>query len=196
MYYIRVHMDSSPYPLNAKRIATWIVVIAAVAIVYIATAAANSMTETTTTNEATSQGATSGDKATTGTDNQPAATAPNANDTAGSAATPAPTPAVTASSPYKDGSYTTRANYRTPEGSEFVTVTLTLSGGSITDSSISLSNIDFESRRYQGQFENGYKAVVVGQPIADLNLRRVSGSSLTTAAFNNALDTIRSQAQS
>jgi len=37
---------------------------------------------------------------------------------------------------------------------------------------------------------------VIGKNIADVQLSRVSGSSLTPEGFNNALATIKSQAQS
>ena len=49
---------------------------------------------------------------------------------------------------------------------------------------------------YQDDFVGGYKSQVVGKSIAEIQLGKVSGSSLTSRGFNEALDQIRNQAKS
>lgn len=97
---------------------------------------------------------------------------------------------------YKDGSYTATGSYRTPEGSEQITVTLTLKSGVVADSSVTFSQTrERESKQYQSQFASGYSQLVVGKKIDEINLSRVSGSSLTPLGFNAALEQIKAQAK-
>lgn len=97
---------------------------------------------------------------------------------------------------YKDGTYTATGSYRTPEGSEQVTVTLSLKDGVVTDSSTTFAAAQaHESKQYQSQFSSGYKQYVVGKNIDEVSLSRVSGSSLTPKGFNAALEQIKTQAK-
>lgn len=95
---------------------------------------------------------------------------------------------------YKDGTYTASAPYMTPEGSETVSVTLTVANGIVTDASVTENVTIRDSRRYVDMFMAGYKQQVVGKSLASLKLSRVSGSSLTSAGFNAAVEKIRSEA--
>jgi hypothetical protein len=95
---------------------------------------------------------------------------------------------------YKDGTYSTNVTYRTPGGNENLVVTLTLKNDVITDANVIYSGIAPTSQKYQQQFESGYKTLVIGQDIEGLSLSRVSGSSLTPKAFNNALTQIKTDA--
>jgi uncharacterized protein with FMN-binding domain len=97
---------------------------------------------------------------------------------------------------YKDGTYTETGTYATPGGQENVTVTVTLAQGVITATSVEGSGGSSNAVEYQGKFIGGYKDLVVGKKIDDVSLSRVSGSSLTSQGFNNALDAIRKDAQS
>lgn len=108
------------------------------------------------------------------------------------APTPAPAPAPT--SRYTNGSYNTTVQYRTPESVESLAVTLTVKDDTIADASIAIDAAAKESRRYQEAFAANYTQYVVGKSLESLKLSRVSGSSLTTAAFNKALDAIRTTA--
>lgn len=99
-------------------------------------------------------------------------------------------------SSYKDGIYTATADYAVPEGKiESVSVTLTLKGGVVVDSTVNASPRDHDSRRFDNQFIAGYKAYVTGKSIDDIRLGTVSGSSLTSQGFNAALASIKAQAQ-
>ncbi len=96
---------------------------------------------------------------------------------------------------YKDGTYTATGSYMSPGGPDKVGVTLTLKNDIITDASVTPMPGDLKSAKFQDMFISGYKAFVVGKNIADVNLTKVSGSSLTPIGFNNALAQIKVQAK-
>lgn len=110
------------------------------------------------------------------------------SDTTASTATPN-------SATYKDGTYNASGSYRTPGGTESVDVQLTLKDGKVTDSTVTGSGSDRQAREYQSEFEQGYKQLVTGKPIESISLSRVSGSSLTSQGFNDALAKIADQAR-
>lgn len=101
----------------------------------------------------------------------------------------------TAASPYKDGTYTSVGSYRSPAGNESVDVTVILKDGIITGSTVVSEANDPNSKRYQGIFIANYKQYVNGKNIDEVNLSKVSGSSLTSAGFNAALAKIKIQAK-
>lgn len=96
---------------------------------------------------------------------------------------------------YKDGTYTKSANYISPGGRESVTVGVTIKNGVVTDSTFSATASDRDAREYQSMFSGSYKSQVVGKSVNALSLSRVAGASLTTNAFNDALDQIKSDAK-
>lgn len=118
-----------------------------------------------------------------------------------SSTTPTQTPATkpeqaVGSSTYKDGSYSATGTYMSPGGAEEVGVTLTLKNGIVTDSVFEAKASRPASVNMQNQFAAGYKQYVVGKKLADINVRKVSGSSLTPQGFNDAVAKIKVQAQS
>jgi uncharacterized protein with FMN-binding domain len=102
----------------------------------------------------------------------------------------------TASSSYKDGTYSATGSYDSPGGTESIGVTLTLKSGIVTDSALKSGAADSEAKQYQSQFISGYKKLVVGKPLNSIKLSRVSGSSLTSEGFNEAVSQIEQKAQS
>jgi hypothetical protein len=110
------------------------------------------------------------------------------------AVTPAITPKKTASV-YTDGTYSATGSYMSPGGEDQISVTLTLAHDIITNVSATEGAGDGTSRRYQNAFLSGYKQYVIGQNIANVNLTRVSGSSLTPIGFDDALAQIKAQAK-
>lgn len=96
---------------------------------------------------------------------------------------------------YKDGSYTATGSYVSPGGQEDITITVTLEDGVVTGTSAKSGAREAEGREFQGQFIGGYKSQVVGKNIDDISLSHVSGSSLTSQGFNDALEKIKDQAQ-
>lgn len=97
---------------------------------------------------------------------------------------------------YADGTYTAEGSYLTPESSlESVTVTMTLEGGVVADVEVEGEPVARESQQYQGQFISGIEDVVEGVALDELDVDVVSGSSLTSGGFNDAVETIKQQAQ-
>ena len=98
-------------------------------------------------------------------------------------------------STYRDGIYTTDVSYQVPSGQfEPVKVTITLDNDIITDVELKFEGIVGTSRLNQAKFVGAYEPLVIGKDIDSLNLSRVGGASLTTGAFNNALQKIKADA--
>ena len=98
--------------------------------------------------------------------------------------------------PYKDGTYEASADYQSPNGTEEVTVTVTLADGVITAVEVVGDGDNPNSKRYQGEFADGIGDVVVGKNIDEISVDKVAGSSLTSAGFNDAIDAIKADAAS
>lgn len=111
-----------------------------------------------------------------------------------SSANSSPSTAPSATTNFKDGTYTASANYETPGGTQTMNVKLTVSGNTVTDVSITQNATEREDEAYQSAFESEYKSGVVGKKVSDISLSRVAGASLTTDGFNSALADIEKQA--
>lgn len=111
---------------------------------------------------------------------------------------PAVTTETTTSSDtaYKNGTYSVVGDYTSPGGQEELGVTLTIVDGIITDSEVEVLATRPISKERQVDFADNYKTQVVGKNIADLQLGKISGSSLTPKGFNDALEKIKTEAQS
>ena len=85
--------------------------------------------------------------------------------------------------------------YRDPSGEENVTFMLTVDGaGVITEAASTVLAENPIAVKRQTAFRDGFAAAVVGKKLADLNnIDVVSGSSLTTGAFNKALASLKAQ---
>lgn len=119
------------------------------------------------------------------------ATAPTQTPTKKEAATE-PTKATLA---YKNGTYTVTGDYTSPGGPEEIEVTLTLKGDVITSAEVVSKAEHPISKEKQADFISGYKPLVVGKSVDEVKLDKVSGSSLTTKGFNDALEKIKSEAK-
>ena len=99
--------------------------------------------------------------------------------------------------PYEDGTFQATADYQSPNGTETIDVTLTLEGDIITEVVVEGASVNPspEVERYQGEFEEGIAAEVVGKSIDEIEVDRVGGSSLTSDGFNEAVDQIKVKAQ-
>ena len=98
------------------------------------------------------------------------------------------------SSAYNDGTYTAEGPYRSPMGSENITVALTVADDTVTAVSVTPHGVE-ASAFWQGKFVSGVQTLVVGKRLTDLQLTNVSGSSLTPIGFNVAVEAIRAQAK-
>ena len=65
----------------------------------------------------------------------------------------------------------------------------------ITGVTIDTSHAQGTSAEFQGKFSSGINDVVVGKNINDLDVHKVSGSSLTSGGFNQAIEKIKDQAR-
>lgn len=105
-----------------------------------------------------------------------------------------PTDAMIAA--YADGEYEAEGMYTSPGGAESIDVTLTLKGGIVEDAEVVSNATRPISKQMQASFIGGFKEQVVGKRIDEINLTKVSASSLTPKGFNDAIEKIKAQAQS
>jgi hypothetical protein len=105
-------------------------------------------------------------------------------------------PAVMMEKGYKNGTYQAIGNYTSPGGSEEIDVSLTLTDGVVSEAVVTPKATRPTSKVKQQDFADNYKVLVVGKSIDELNLGKVSGSSLTPKGFNDAVEKIKAQAQS
>lgn len=104
--------------------------------------------------------------------------------------------AMESNSSYKDGVYDVVGNYVSPGGPREVGITLTLADGKITDATAKVMAEDATSVRFQNEFADNFKPMVVGKSIDEVELTKVSGSSLTPKGFNDAVLKIQAEAKS
>jgi hypothetical protein len=98
--------------------------------------------------------------------------------------------AETEPSTIPDGTHETTVTYFTPKRAEYLlNVSITTENGLVVDSKIEYTQ-GAENDPNAKKFEAAYKEVVIGKRLEDLNLSRVGGASLTTNAFNEAIDKI------
>lgn len=95
---------------------------------------------------------------------------------------------------YADGTYEATGDYQAPSGTETVDVSITLEGGVITDVKVVGTATDPTAQQHQGEFIGGIADAVVGKPIDDIQVSKVSGSSLTSGGFNKAVEEIKAEA--
>lgn len=117
-----------------------------------------------------------------------ASTAPTTTSSPAAAATGA------ASGSYKDGAYQAEGSYTSPGGNEKVGVSLTLAGGVVTAVTVTPESENPTGQQYQGRFADGISGEVVGKQLDELKVSKVSGSSLTSGGFNDAVDAIKADA--
>ena len=97
---------------------------------------------------------------------------------------------------YKDGQYDVVGDYVSPGGAEQIEVKVTLKGDVITDAEVVSKAERPMSKQFQQTFIDNYKPLVIGKKISEVNLDKVSGSSLTPKGFNDAITKIKAEAKS
>lgn len=95
---------------------------------------------------------------------------------------------------YKNGVFSAEGEYLSPGGPERVKVTVTISEDTVSEVEVVPLAKHPTSKMKQADFIANYKPMVLGKNINEIELTKVSGSSLTPKGFNNALDQIKSQA--
>lgn len=97
---------------------------------------------------------------------------------------------------FTPGDYEATGSYQTPGGTQSVDVDLTIEAdGTITDLDVDGNAEGGNSEQFQGKFESGIDAEVVGKKITELDVSKVSGSSLTSGGFNDAIAQITDDAR-
>ena len=100
-----------------------------------------------------------------------------------------------ASSSYKAGEYEAEGSYQNPGGTSSVKVKVDLGeDGTISEVEVT-PEASGTSLQYQQKFVSGIKAEVVGKKIDDLDVSKVAGSSLTSGAYTEAIDSSTGDAQ-
>lgn len=101
---------------------------------------------------------------------------------------------ATTVSSYADGTYTTQTSYFTPRRTEHeIDITLTVADGVVTDATVLYDGGTAQTPNHT-RFDEAYRSEVVGVALDEVALSRTGGASLTSAAFNEAVDTIKQQA--
>jgi uncharacterized protein with FMN-binding domain len=105
------------------------------------------------------------------------------------------TKSTTADASNLNGTYSAEGSYDSPGGTEKIKVTITLASSVVTATSATSEANDPTASQYQSYFISSYKSQVVGKKITDIKLSNVSGSSLTSQGFNEAVKNIISKAE-
>lgn len=134
--------------------------------------------------------------ATAGTDSADETTAPSsaASEPATTSTDAAAGDTAAADSAYADGTYDAEGAYTSPGGNETVGVELTLEGGVVTAVTVTPQSENPTGEQYQERFASGISGEVVGKSLDELDVSKVSGSSLTSGGFNDAVETIKADA--
>lgn len=93
-----------------------------------------------------------------------------------------------------DGDYEAEAEYSNPAGVSKVKVELTLADGKISDITVTPEATNGTSKGFQAKFAGGIADEVVGKSLDELDVSKVSGSSLTSQGFNQAIEQIKADA--
>jgi len=128
-----------------------------------------------------------------------------ADDAPGTSSTPSVTTEETSATPtagaatgaFAAGEYEATGTYTSPDGrTQSIEVEVELAAdGTITDLDADGQAESGNSEQFQGKFESGIDQQVVGRKITELDVDKVSGSSLTSGGFNDAIEQIIGQAQ-
>ena len=109
-------------------------------------------------------------------------------------ATAGDSPSGDTSASYADGSYQANGTYTSPNGSENIIVAVTLEDDIVTEVDVTTNPNNPTTEFYQNAFAEGIAAEAVGVDIDLLDVTRVSGSSLTSGGFREAIATIKADA--
>lgn len=105
-------------------------------------------------------------------------------------------PPIQSDTNFEDGSYTTQVSYFTPRRTEHIMdITLTIENDIVVDTEIVWDgDIEPKTPSHSG-FDAAYESEVVGRSLSTVNLSRVGGASLTSEAFNEAVQAIEVEAR-
>lgn len=105
-----------------------------------------------------------------------------------------PSTGTVASVTFADGTYAAAGSYTSPAGAETIGVSVTLANDVITAVTMTAEATNTTSKLFQEAFIEGSKTMILGKNIADVQVGKISGSSLTPKGFEAALNAIKTQA--
>lgn len=120
---------------------------------------------------------------------EPADATPTTSETSSSA-----TSDGSSAASFKDGVYEATGEYSNPGGQSKVKVEVTLADGTISVVKVTPEATNGTSKGFQQKFASGIAPAAVGKKIDELDISKVSGSSLTSIGFNQAIDQIKADA--
>ncbi|HEY5222012.1 MAG TPA: hypothetical protein VIJ18_03025 [Microbacteriaceae bacterium] len=167
--------------------------IGAATVLLIGGAATAAVVLTQNTAQATTVGSTAAPSAST---SEPTSAAASNSPTASGTPTTATPTTATPSTTYKNGTYSATGSYSSPGGTEQIGVTVTISNDTVTKLALDTSTAQGTAAQFQSQFASGIDSLVIGKKLDDVSVSRVSGSSLTSTGFNEAISSIKSDAHS
>lgn len=96
---------------------------------------------------------------------------------------------------FAPGNYEATGIYQSPGGIQEIVVRMELDeDGTVVDVEVEPQARIGNAAEFQNKFAGGIKKQVVGIPVTELDVSRVSGSSLTSGGFNAAVDKIIEEA--
>ena len=97
---------------------------------------------------------------------------------------------------YKNGQYTSTQTYFIEGSNDTVEYKITINGDIITSATATLLSGDRQSNRYVSSFNSVLSSKVVNKKLSSVSNLYVSGASLTSDAFTDAINDIKSKAAS
>ena len=96
---------------------------------------------------------------------------------------------------YKDGNYFALGDYNSPGGAEEIKATINLKNDIIISATIESKASRPNSQKFQKIFIENFKPLIIGKNLDQVELHTVSGSSLTSGGWNDAIEKIKIQAK-
>jgi uncharacterized protein with FMN-binding domain len=103
-------------------------------------------------------------------------------------------PADPAEHRYTDGTYVAEGGYTAPSGLAAITVSITVSDDAVSWVHVAPGTFVGDPFTFQDQFAKAVPDLVLGKDLDEVSVSRVAGSSLTSEAFNRAIDKIKTEA--
>ena len=95
---------------------------------------------------------------------------------------------------YTDGTYVAEGGYTAPSGPAAITVSITIADDAVSWVHVAPGTFVGDPFAFQDQFAKAVPDLILGKDLDELSVSRVAGSSLTSQAFNLAIDKIKTEA--
>lgn len=95
---------------------------------------------------------------------------------------------------YTDGTYVAEGSYTAPSGLAVITVSIKVADDVVSWVHVAPGTFVGDPFTFQDTFAKAVPDLVLGKDLDEVSVSRVAGSSLTSQAFNQAVDKIKSEA--